>query len=313
VSEKNFVGIDIAQSTLDVHILPLGVSFSCTNDAKGIESLIERLNQAPVQVIVLEATGGYETVLAAQLAAAGLPVAVVNPRQVRDFAKAAGKLAKTDKIDACVLALFGQAINPPLRPLPTEDEKALKELIMRRHQLVAMRASEKTRLRRVSSARIQQSIHTVISALDIQIQEIENDLDDTIKKTPIWRHRAKLYQSAKGIGPVTALTLLALLPELGRLTDKQIASLVGVAPFNRDSGKMRGKRMIKGGRGKLRKTLFMAALAATRSNRIIKPFYERLTQAGKPFKVALTACVRKLLVILNAMTRKNQPFQATLA
>lgn len=309
MSDKVFVGIDIAEATLDVHVLPGDDRFSCTHDAEGVARLIERLKQMTLGVIVLEATGGFEVVLASELAAAGFPVAVVNPQQPRAFAKAIGRLAKTDRIDAYVLARFAEAVKPPIRPLPTDDERLLKELVSRRHQLMGLRTAEKNRLHRVSSPRVAESIREVLHTLDLQIKRIEQDLRKSITKTPIWREKEKLYQSAKGIGSITAMTLVVLMPELGRLTGREISSLAGVAPFNRDSGKMRGKRMIKGGRAPVRKALYMAAMSAKQHNKTIKPFYERLIKAGKPFKVAMVACMRKLLIILNAMAKKNRPFQ----
>jgi transposase len=313
VSDNTFVGIDVAQATLDVHVWPGAKRFSYANDANGIQSLIKLLQEQPPELIVLEATGGYEIVVSAHLAAAQLPVAVVNPRQVRAFASGIGKLAKTDRIDAQVLARFAETVRPPVRPIATDEEKRLRDLVVRRQQLVDMRAQEKNRLRGTAHTRVKRSVQAVITLLDLQIKEIEDDLDDTIKNTPVWREKEELYQSAKGVGPVTSQMLVALLPELGQLTAKQIASLVGLAPFNRDSGKMRGKRMITGGRALVRKVLYMAIVSATKFNPPIKAFYQRLIQAGKPAKVAMVACMRKLLVILNSMARKNEPFREIFA
>jgi transposase len=313
VSDGVFVGIDIAQETLDVHVWPAKEDFAYTHDADGIQALVECLQRRPTALIVLEATGGYEALVAAHLAAARLPVAIVNPRQVRAFAHSIGKLAKTDQIDAHVLARFAEAVKPPIRPLATDEEKLLRDLVMRRQQLVDMRAAEKNRLHRARSDRVRRSVQAVIDALSLQIKEIEDDLNDSIRNSPLWREKDQLYQSVKGIGPSTTFALVAQLPELGHITGKQITSLVGIVPFNRDSGKMRGKRMISGGRAHVRKALYMATVSAVKHNKVIKRFYDRLIQAGKPFKVAMVACMRKLLVILNAMAMKNQPFQEDFA
>ena len=237
--EAVFVGIDIAKDHLDVFVLPKKVSWTCNNDADGVTYLIEQLNKEAPSIIVMEATGGYEIILAAQLGSAGLPVAVVNPRQVRDFAKGIGKLAKTDLIDAYVLARFAETNRPEPKPLPTEDEQLIKELLARRRQLVDLRASEKNRLHRVRSQRVRKSVLTVIETLSREIQEIDDDLDKTIKQSPIWRETEDLLKSFTGIGPVTARTLLASLPELGKIDRQKIGCLVGVAPFNKDSGTKR--------------------------------------------------------------------------
>lgn len=311
--EDIFVGIDIAQQTLDVHVLPQGNAFRCENDPNGIEKLIERLQKVAPTVIVMEASGGFEISLAAELGAANLPLAIVNPRQVRDFARGMGKLAKTDAIDAYVLARFAQANKIEPRPLPSEEEQLIKDLVKRRQQLVSLRSTEKLRLHRVRSKPVRQSILVVIQTLDEQIRNIDHDLDDMLKSSPLWREKEDLLKSFKGVGPVTARTLLALLPELGTANRQQIAALAGLAPMNRDSGKMRGKRMITGGRTQVRNTLYMAAVSASKHNSTIKTFYERLTQAGKPAKVALTACMRRILVILNAMIKTKQPFEVLFA
>lgn len=311
--EAVFVGIDIAKDHLDVFVLPKKVSWTCNNDADGVTYLIEQLNKEAPSIIVMEATGGYEIILAAQLGSAGLPVAVVNPRQVRDFAKGIGKLAKTDLIDAYVLARFAETNRPEPKPLPTEDEQLIKELLARRRQLVDLRASEKNRLHRVRSQRVRKSVLTVIETLSREIQEIDDDLDKTIKQSPIWRETEDLLKSFTGIGPVTARTLLASLPELGKIDRQKIGCLVGVAPFNKDSGTKRGKRVIQGGRAHVRKALYMAAVTAIRCNKVIKSFYERLTEAGKPFKVSIVACMRKILVITNAMIKSRRPFQGLFA
>jgi transposase len=308
VPQEVFIGIDVAQDRLDVHTLPQDIRFSCKNDPKGIKSLIERLKKETPLVIVMEASGGLENDAAVELGIAGLPIAVVNPRQVRDFARGIGKLAKTDKIDAYVLASFAQTNKVEPKPLPSETEQLLKDLVRRRRQLVDLRASEKNRLRRVRSQPVRDSILVVIRTLDEQIQNTDRDLGDILRNSPLWREKEELLQSFNGIGPVTARTLIALLPELGHANRQQITALVGLAPLNRDSGKMRGKRMIAGGRSDVRKALYMAAVSSIKHNRTIKPFYNRLIEAGKPVKVALTACMRKILIILNAMMKSKRSF-----
>ena len=307
--EDGFCGIDISQDQLDAHVLPKGVHTTVKNDAQGIASLIALLQQENLTVIVMEATGGYEVTVAAELGAAGLPVAIVNPGQVRDFARGIGKLAKTDAIDAYVLARFAETVRPEPKPLPTEDEKQIKEFVTRRRQLVDLRASEKNRLHRARSMRVRHSIKTVIAALDQEIQDIDKEIDDLIRKSPVWRENEELLETFTGVGSVTARTLLAKLPELGETDRQKIGCLVGLAPLNKDSGKKRGKRMIAGGRADVRTALYMAAVTAIKWNPVIKPFYQRLIAAGKPFKVAIVACMRKILVILNSMIKKRQPFQ----
>lgn len=307
--EEVFVGIDISKEQLDAHVLPKGMHTTVKNDTQGIDSLIEILRSENPMVIVMEATGGYEITVAAQLGLAGLPIAIVNPGQVRDFAKGIGKLAKTDAIDAYVLARFAQTVRPIPKPLPTEDEKQIKELVTRRRQLVDLRASEKNRLHRARSNRVRRSIQTVIAALDKEIEDVDKDVDDLIRKSPLWCETEELLRTFKGVGPITARVLMAKLPELGHVSRHEISRLVGLAPLNKDSGKKKGKREISGGRADVRSTLYMAAVTAITSNVVIKPFYQRLIEAGKPFKVAITACMRKMIVILNAMLKKKQPFQ----
>jgi transposase len=309
VRTENVVGIDIAQDRLDVHVLPDGGALSFTNDADGIDKLIRRLKKEAPRVIVMEASGGFEITLAAELGAAGLPLAIVNPRQVRDFARGIGKLAKTDTIDAYVLASFGRTNTVEPKPLASEQEQLFKDLVRRRRQLVDLLGREKNRLYRVRSQRIRDSIEAVIQTLDEEIRNIDGDMGDILKNSPVWREKEQLLRTFNGIGPVTARTLLALLPELGDATREQITALVGLAPLNRDSGKMRGKRMIAGGRADVRKALYMAVVSAIKHNTIIKRFYKRLIEAGKPGKVALTACMRKVLIILNAMVKQNRPFE----
>jgi len=306
--KETFVGIDVAQDQLDVHVLPEAVHFTCPYDANGIASLVSRLRQKHPTVIIMEASGGYEITLAAELGAAGLPVAVVNPRQVRDFARGIGKLAKTDKIDAFVLARFGETNRPEPQAMPTDEQSQIKELVTRRRQLVALRTSEKNRRHSARSMRVRQSIDIIITTLDRELAEIDKDIDDLIRNSPLWREQEELLKTFKGVGPVVSRTLLAKLPELGKLDRQEIACLVGLAPLNKDSGKMRGKRMISGGRKDVRDILYMAAVSAVHHNEVIKPFYERLVKAGKIFKVAITACMRKILVILNAMVKTKRPF-----
>jgi transposase len=311
--EEVFVGIDIAQDQLDVHVLPGNTHVTFTNDAEGITSLITRLQGERPAVIVMEASGGYEIALAAELGAARLPLAIVNPRQVRDFARGIGKLAKTDAIDAYVLARFAQTTRPTAKALATEDEKQLKELVTRRQQLVDSRAAEKNRLHRAHTERVRNSIRAIITALDEQLKDIDGDTKRLIRKSPLWREKENLLRTCKSVGPVTANALIAKLPELGQVNNQKITCLVGLAPLNKDSGKLRGKRMISGGRADVRASLYMAALSAIKHNPVIKPFYERLTKAGKPFKVAMVACMRKILVILNSMMKTKRPFEVHFA
>jgi len=305
---SSFVGIDVAQDHLDVHVLPSGETLRSPNDPTGVASLVQRLQALPAPLIVLEATGGHESLVAAELAAADLPVAVVNPRQPRELARALGILAKTDRVDARTLALFAQKVQPRCRPPRDEREQRLKALVTRRRQLVTMRTAELNR-RPLATAEVRKSIDCVVQLLDRQIEELEHDLDGTIRHMPQWREKDDLLQSVPGVGPGTSRTLLAALPELGTLNRRQIASLVGLAPFSRDSGQWRGSRSIWGGRAEVRATLYMAALAAVRFNPVLRTFYQRLRAAGKKAKVALTACMRKLLIILNALLRTQQPWQ----
>ena len=262
-------------------------------------------------LVVLEATGGLETFLVGELAGAQLPVVVVNPRQVRDFAKAVGKLAKTDALDAQVLAHFGEATKPDLRPLPDDSTRELQALLARRSQVVEMVTAEKNRCR-TATQRLQPQIQEHIRYMEKQLKELEQGLSELLSSSPVWRTKEKLLGSVPGVGPVLTVTLLAGLPELGRLDRREIASLVGVAPFNRDSGTLRGKRTVWGGRSSVRATLYMATLAATRYNSVMRVFYQRLLEAGKPKKVALTACMRKLLTILNAMLKHNRSWNSKL-
>ncbi|MNT00024.1 Transposase [compost metagenome] len=301
------VGIDVSKARLDVALRPSGETWSVSNDEPGIASLVERLAPLEVSLVILEATGGQQDAAAAALAAAQLPLAVVNPRQVRDFAKAMGKLAKTDVIDASVLAHFGQAIRPEPRALPDEAASELAATLARRRQLVEMLVMEKNRLC-VASKKQRPSLEAHIRYLNLELKDLDKDIHGTLRSSPVWRAKDDLLRAVPGIGPTTSATLLAELPELGTLNRKQIAALVGIAPFNRDSGTLRGKRVVWGGRASVRTVLYMATLSAIRCNAVVKEFYERLCKAGKPKKVALIACARKLLVILNAMLRDNQPW-----
>lgn len=298
-------GIDVSKDWLDV---ALGAeSLRVANEAAGVGSLVERLQAMSVELVVMEATGGYETQAASAIAGAGLRLAVVNPRQVRDFAKATGQLAKSDRIDAHVIAAFGQAIEPQIVHLPDEQTRELQGLLVRRSQLLGMRVQESNRLTLMQGA-MRKQIKSHIAWLDRAIDEVNADLTARLRQSPAWREKDELLRSLKGIGPITSGTLMASLPELGQLDRRSIAALVGVAPFNRDSGSFRGRRAIWGGRAHVRHVLYMAAIAAVRSNPVIKPFYARLIARGKPHKVAMVACMRKMLTILNAMMRSNTPW-----
>ncbi|MBC7998072.1 MAG: IS110 family transposase [Leptolyngbya sp.] len=307
-----WVGIDVSKAQLDGHIRPTAEAFQVANTEAGIAALVQRLQQLQPTLVVMEATGGLEAPAAAALALAQLPVAVVNPRQVRDFAKATGKLAKTDAIDAQVLAHFAEAVQPAVRPLADAASQQLAEIVARRRQVVEMLTAEKNRLGTVRGA-MQQDIEAHIAWLETRLEALEAQLKQGIEQSPLWLARVNLLQSVPGVGAVLSSTLLVNLPELGTLTHKQISSLVGVAPLNRDSGKKRGQRVIWGGRAQVRAALYMSALAATRYNPVIKAFYERLCAKGKLKKVALTACMHKLLIILNAMVKTGTPWQLNTA
>jgi transposase len=278
-------------------------------DGESLAALIDRLAALSPALVVLEATGGFEVTVAASLAAAGIPLAVVNPRQIRDFARATGQLAKTDALDAKAIARFAEMVRPEPRPVPDEQARALGELVARRRQLIEMMVAERNRRRQLTSRRLIKGVERLLGVLQKELSELEADLSDSIRGTPVWRERDELLRSVPGIGPTVARTLIADLPELGCLDRKQIAALVGVAPLNRDSGTMRGKRTTFGGRAKVRCVLYMAALVASRRNPVLKPFYQRLLQAGKAKKLALTAVMRKLLTILNAMVRDKTRWQ----
>jgi transposase len=312
-SEDVVVGIDVAKAALDVAVRPSGEERHLANDAAGIADAVEWLQTVHPRLIVVEATGGYETPLVAELGIAHLPVAVVNPRQVRDFARATGRLAKTDRLDAQALAHFGQAVRPTPRPLPDEAAQALAALVERRRQVVAMRTAEENRLGAARVAAVRTRIQAHLAWLESDLKDIDDDLRQRLRASPLWREREDLLRSVPGIGPILALTLLAELPELGQLSHGQIAALVGVAPLNRDSGTLRGRRAVWGGRRAVRTALYMGTLRATRCNPAIQPFYERLVAAGKAKKAALVACMHKLLTILNAMLKHHTAWQAQAA
>lgn len=307
-----FVGIDISKAQLDLAQQPEGPGLSLPHNESGIATAVAHLRTLQPTVVVLEATGGLERLLVRALVEAGLPVVVVNPRHVRDFAKATGQLAKTDALDARVLARFAEAVRPVLRPVPDADTQDLATLIARRRQVVEMLTAEKNR-RGSASKRVQERIQAHIAWLTAELKRVDGDLDQAIRNSPVWREQEDLLQSVPGVGPVVTRTLLAELPELGTLNRRQIAALVGIAPFNRDSGTFRGKRTVWGGRATVRATLYMSALVAARHNPVIKAFYHRLRHAGKVAKVALTACMRKLLTILNAMMRHRTPWHTEMA
>jgi transposase len=308
MSSQCFVGIDVAKAQLDIALRPLGERWAVTNDDTGITALVRRLQEIGPQLIVLEATGGYQRAVVAALATAGLPVVVVNPRQARDFAKATGQLAKTDALDARALAHFAEAIRPAPRPLPDTQTEELRALLARRRPWVGMRTAEQNRLGS-APRRLQADIQVHITWLNERLAALDDDLDTTLRASPVWREREELLRSVPGIGPVCAHTLLLDLPELGTLSRQRLAALVGVAPLNRDSGTLRGTRTIWGGRAHVRTTLYMSTLVAVRYNPVLKTFYERLRAAGKAAKVALTACMRKLLTILHAMVKHHTPWQ----
>ena len=304
-----FVGIDVAKAQLDIAVRPSGERWAVSNDADGVVTLVEQLQLLHPILIVLEATGGLERVATAALATAGLPVVVVNPRQARDFARATGQLAKTDALDARALAHFADVIRPTPRPLPNAQTQELRALLGRRQQLIGMRTAEQNRLAG-TSGRLIQDIEAHIAWLNARIAALDADIETLLRASPLWRENDDLLQSAPGIGPVCARTLLLELPEWGTLTRQQIAALVGVAPLNCDSGTLRGRRRIWGGRAHVRTVLSMGTLVATRYNPRIKAFYERLLAAGKAKKVALTACMHKFLTILNAMLKHRTPWHA---
>jgi transposase len=299
------VGIDVSKSSLDVHLRPSDEAFAVARDGKGLENLVERLTALEVSLIVLEATGGFETMVAAALAGAGLPLAVVHPRQIRDFARALGRLAKTDAIDAEVIALFAERVRPAARPVASQEAQRLGELVARRRQIVEMIGMEPNRRRQAADKRLAKTIERHLAFLESELARI----DAAIRASPAWREKEDLLTSVPGVGPATARVLIAELPELADLDRRKLAALVGVAPFNRDSGTWRGHRMIGGGRTSVRNALCMAALVATRYNPVIKANYQRLIARGRPKKVAIIACLRQLLTVLNAILRTKTPWQ----
>ena len=305
----SFVGIDVSKDRLDVHVRPSGRAFAVTRDGTGLEQLVDDLRNLAPASIALEATGGFEIAVAAALAGAALPLAVVNPRQIRDFARATGRLAKTDALDAQVIALFAERIRPEPRPIANADSQTLAELVARRRQVVEMIGMETNRLHQARNPRVQRMLKATLKTLKAQLAELDRDIDDTIKRSPVWRVADDLLTSVPGVGDVTAHTLIADLPELGQLDRRRIAALVGVAPVNRDSGQMRGKRTIAGGRTDVRNALYMATLSATRWNPVIGQHYRSLVERGRPKKVALVACMRRLLGILNAIIRTKTSWQ----
>jgi transposase len=303
------VGIDVSKDRLDVAVLPGGEAFVVERNAAGLDRLIDRLRPLSPTIVALEATGGFETVAAAALASAGLPIVVVNPAQIRAFARALGQRAKTDPIDAAVIARFAEATKPQPRPLPDEATRLLADLVARRRQIVEMMAAEGQRDRRTTDKRLKKSIARVRKVLEKELNELDSEIDDSIRGSPAWREKEDLLVSVPGVGPTIARTLIAELPELGTLGRKQIAALAGLAPFTRQSGQWRGKSFIGGGRTVVRTALFMAAMVARRHNPVLRAFFGRLVAVGKAKMTALIAVARKLLVILNAIVRDNRPWQ----
>ncbi len=308
-----FAGIDVSKATLDVCIEPAGPLKQVAYDEAGVEQLLAHLKEINPTLVVLEATGGLEVRIATALAGKGLPVAVVNPRQVRDFAKATGQLAKTDQVDAAVLAAFAKAIRPQVRPLKDEESRALDDMVDRRRQLIGMRVQETLRLGSAASKPLQKSLKKHIAWLDKQVDEADRDLTKRLHESAVWRAKDDLLKSIPGVGTVTTVTMLAKCPELGTLSRREIAALAGVAPLANDSGKHQGKRFIWGGRAEVRAVLYMAAVSAMRCNDVIKAFAERLKKSGKPPKVVIVACMRKLLTIMNSMLKNNVPWTPKIA
>jgi transposase len=308
-TEPYFVGIDVSKDRLDVHVLPWQQAFAVARDGEGLDWLVGKLRALAPALVVLEATGGFEITVAAALAGAGLPLAVVNPRQIRDFARATGRLAKTDALDAQIIALFAERIRPEPRPIAAAEVQVLAELVARRRQLIEMIGMESNRRRQARTPKVRRTLEATLKTLEAQLTELDREIDGAVRGSPAWRAADDLLTSVPGIGNITARTLIAELPELGRLDRRRIAALVGVAPFNRDSGQMRGHRTIAGGRTAVRNVLFMATLTAIRWNPVIKAHYAQLTERGRPKKVAIIACMRRLLGILNAIIRTASPWQ----
>ena len=307
--EASFVGIDVSKDRLDVHVCPGGQAFAVARNGKGLHELVERLRGVEPSLVAVEATGGYETIVAAAIAGAQLPLVVVNPAQVRHFAQAVGKRAKTDPIDAAVIARFAEAVKPEPRELPDEAARLLAELVSRRSQIIEMLVAERQREKRASAVRVRKSLARHIKMLEKELPEVDRDIDTMVRGSPVWREKEDLLITFPGIAHTIARSVLADLPELGRLGRREVASLAGIAPFTRQSGKWRGKSMIAGGRSSVRSALFMAALSAIRCNPVLRAFYQRLLARGKPKMVALIAVARKLLTILNAMLRDKMPWQ----
>lgn len=309
--EALYVGIDVSQERLDVGIRPTGETFSDTNDAEGIERVARQLAASKPRLVVLESTGRLEVPMALELGEQGVPYRIVNPRQVRDFAKALGILAKTDRIDALVLARWAESMKPEPKALPDADRRELKALVMRRGQLIETKTAEENRLRGETVPKVRKSLKASIRWLEHQICQIDEELDRKIQAHPLFKELSELIESVPGVGPVTSSMMIAAIPELGTLNRRQIAALVGVAPLNRDSGKFVGKRICWGGRADVRRVLYMAALVGKQHNPVLRALYTRLRAKGKAAKVALVACMRKLLVILNAMLRDHTPWRQT--
>jgi transposase len=307
--ETMFVGIDVSKDRLDVHVRPSAEAFAVARDGKGLKELVERLSGLSPRLIAVEATGGFETIVAAAIAGAQLPLAVVNPAQIRHFAQAVGKRAKSDPIDAAVIARFAEAVKPEPRQMRDEAARLLAELVGRRAQIIEMLVAERQREGRVAASRVRKSIGRHIAALEKELVAVDSDIDGLVRGSPVWREKEDLLTSFPGVGDTLARVFLAELPELGQLTRREIASLVGVAPFTRQSGRWKGKSMIAGGRSSVRAASFMAALSASRCNPALRAFYQRLLAAGKPKMVALIAVARKILTILNAMLRDKKQWQ----
>lgn len=308
-----FIGIDVSKEWLDVSIIPLGDEYRVSYSAVEVAKLVKRVAEQHPERVVLEATGGYEAEIAAALSDAGLPVCVVNPRQSRDFAKATGELAKTDRVDARMLAEFGRALRPPVRPLPDADARRLREIMNRRGQILETLLAERNRLQRTEAKAVKASLRSHIQYLERQLEKMETALSDEIKASPAWQENVDLLTSVPGVGQLTAANLTIMLPEIGTMGRRQIAKLVGVAPLSRDSGSRRGSRSIWGGRAQVRRMLYMPTLVATKYNPEISALYNRLVERGKPKKVAIVACMRKLLIITNAMIRDRTPWTPDLA
>ena len=307
--EATVVGIDVSKDQLDVHVHPSGESFAVARNAEGLDALNAKIGPLGVHAVAVEATGGFETVVAASLGAAGLPVIVVNPAQVRAFAQALGKRAKTDPIDAAVIARFVEATKPEIRPLPDADTRLLANLVARRRQIIQMIVAERQRERQLPSRQLKKSAARLIKALEKELNVLDEGIDESVRGSPVWCEKEDLLKSVPGVGNITARTLLAELPELGSLNRREIASLAGLAPWTRQSGKWRGRSFTGGGRTSARNALFMAALVAARRNPLLKTFHQRLIAAGKPKMVAIIAVARKLLTILNAILRDKSPWQ----